>query len=1221
MADNNQNGQQTQNPNPNGNPLQQMKGGTYSLEQSLSIIAHAFESHPDALKDGFNFNITRESQSTVSDKSKWKFERNTRDSSGRSRATGNLLTDFENGIKDQLLSSIAGSNFKQGIQGALDTFAKEFGVQFKDLPNEFGRHLTKKAVDKLKDVKIGDKALGDVVKDKAGSAINALLDTVAKKGGENGGAARDALLKVGQSFLQNNGGNGALSDALSGILSKAGSSAATSAASSAASGVASGVVAEGAGATVAGGVVGGGTAAAGAGVAAGAGGTAAMSGLMTAATSLGPYGLLIAGIIFTLVKVFGPALKGLAEVIKSVGKSFTRDEELRKKRAENAQKRLEADMEWVAKRPFEILQEATEKWEETWDSSLRKIGQTQGYDKEAVYSLYESYAERLRSENLDAVINATDIVDKLTSVLDSGLSGKAAEEFAYAATKLNAAIPTQDFFGYVDTYASVAANALARGKSQSEALAEANAQLESFASNLLYSSRELAGGFSTGLKNGSELFKDAVQIAQTAKKYNAAADISGTLTSVSAIIGSVAPDLASSLVNNVVQAAIGGNNNSQLVALRSLAGINAGNTDFLRQMAEDPQKVFSNLFNTLADLQNMSPDNYMEVAEGLADVFGIDKAAFARVDFNYLAKAIDNMNTNNQSLEENLALLQSGQTTTSAEQLKAQEINRVILDEGLAYVIDSEAGRMVQEHMWDEQRANAMMNNTYAVDLQGSSLKLLEGIRQTITTLLNFLNPAGFIAKGVANMVQTISESVGNQQDLEEMLKLTAVGSNKTSFKNLTTRGKDLELVDSYIEMLGGSKGVWFMNALTKVSQFGANIGLSSSRFNEYNDTASGGLGGTLGAYTRTWFTSGLFDSMYDYAGKVVNSTIDTIKDTVNSALGKDPSASKYTWGVVGKSFAKAVQTSSWGLGGIGDILGTSVATPVQNALVDTNAKTQEFLDSAEEALANNAKLTFSEWLGTASNYGISNIEDALFDFGTTMDDVKNYFESHEARQGAIIEESRKQDEIDFRQETRDFWDYTSGTSGVFQTAMWMPFFGNGQKYDTRMTAVDTALSNVQAKLGSHENHTVIGGLEEISRKLGEDTNYTVISVLTAIESDISNTFVSSSSAFQKCMSDWISYIASKTEYNESISKSTAWSDLKAAEADRQNETNLALANALKVFSAEELQKLDPQLQTNALLGEIVVILEAIMQQNNNVAGGLSLIDTISALGLGMTTK
>jgi hypothetical protein len=38
------------------------------------------------------------------------------------------------------------------------------------------------------------------------------------------------------------------------------------------------------------------------------------------------------------------------------------------------------------------------------------------------------------------------------------------------------------------------------------------------------------------------------------------------------------------------------------------------------------------------------------------------------------------------------------------------------------------------------------------------------------------------------------------------------------------------------------------------------------------------------------------------------------------------------------------------------------------------------------------------------------------------------------------------------------------------------------------------------------------------------------------------------------------------------------------------------------------------------MLGKIIIILEAIMQQNNNYIGGFGLSDNISAIGLGMVT-
>ena len=64
----------------------------------------------------------------------------------------------------------------------------------------------------------------------------------------------------------------------------------------------------------------------------------------------------------------------------------------------------------------------------------------------------------------------------------------------------------------------------------------------------------------------------------------------------------------------------------------------------------------------------------MEVAEGLAEVFGVDMGALARVDFAALADSIQNMSVNSASLQENMELLQSGQSTLNADQQRYQEI-------------------------------------------------------------------------------------------------------------------------------------------------------------------------------------------------------------------------------------------------------------------------------------------------------------------------------------------------------------------------------------------------------------------------------------------------------------------------------------------------------------------------------------------------------------------
>ena len=1167
------------------------------LAKSLRIISSVLQQNPDA------FNLGRraptESQSNYTT-NKWKFSEE-KHSQPKYRSSGNILDDFENGIKEQLLDSLAGGSFKKGMQSALDTFAKEFGMDIRDLPRELGKKFTKEAVGAF-----SNSETGKAFKEQAKKLGNQALDNLFKNQGAKGDATKQSIKNVLGSFrnggkggiggqgglsLPNMGGKGGAGNLFTDLAGKYG-------------GKFGNVISKGAGML---GKAGSAIANSGAGKAIGGLATKAGGALATkvigAGASAGPWGLVIAAVAVVaakvLKKIFGPLFQGIGEMAKALGKSFNKEEEIRKKRLENAQQRMQDDVKWIVEQPFKILQEAAEKWADTWDANLAKIGQTQGYDKESVYALYESYAERLRKDNLGNIINATDIVEKLSSVLDSGLSGKAAEEFAYVATKLNAAIPTQDFFGYVDTYASIASNAIAQGQTQAQALALANSQLEDFANNLLYSSRELAGGFTTGLKNSSDLFSNAVKIAQSAKTNNAT-EISGALTSVSAIIGAVAPDLASSLVDNVVQAAIGGNNTSSLVALRSLAGVNAGNTEFLQAMAKDPKKIFSTLFSNLASMQSMSPANYMEVAEGLSDVFGIDKAALARVDFNYLAKAISAMNTNSRSLEENLSLLESGQTRTSKEQLRAQEINSIILEEGLAYVIDSEAGRMIQQHMWDEQLKNELVNSEYAVSLQGAALTFLEGIRKTITNILNFLNPIGFIAKGIANMVSTAAEAAGNEQDIAEILKLGAVGSNAKAFSNLTTRGKDLQLTTSLVEMMGGTKGIAALNWYAKGMQFNSLMLGGADTFNTLNDKID------------------IVGSLVNPIGSVIKSAqslSSAVTDVINHNKGI---TSRYEWNTVGKAFAQAIQATPMNSNSLlGSVINTAKSA-TQLALESSNKNFQDFLDSAQEA---SKTMSYDYWVASAKDKGISDFSEALKNYGKTEEEVRAYFEANQAQEGAKQETARKEDEQKFRDENRDFWDYSSGSTGVFQTAMWIPFFGSGQKYDTRMDAVDSALSNIRSRIGKNEKHTVISGLEEISRKLGEDNEFTVISVLSQIRSDISNTFVTKSSVFQKCLADWTRYIAESAEYSKSVSKSSAWSDFKNAEKDQQTEATLALANALAVFSADELKKMDPQLQANVLLGEILVILQTIMQQNNTTAGGLSLPDTLSALGFGMTFK
>lgn len=1104
------------------------------FERDVHIIAQSMlKQNPDlnSLR-----NSTRQSQSAISTNSKWTFGRNGLSNRSRS-SSGGILNDLEAGIRDELLRSITGGNFRRGMQGVMNEFTKKFGIQLRDLPYEYGKHLGKLAANtKLGKAITGklESAAGSLLgrvfgKESASSIINIFKNSAGGIGGGINGA----------NFAQGGMNNPQLTQ---------------------------------------------------------------LFGKMDKFFTSGGAGVGAAIAVFYIA--MKPLLQGIGDFIKAWGSALNREEDTRRKRLKNAQDRMQKDMEYLVKAPFEILENAAKEWEQTWDNNLAKVSLTQGYNKESTYALYSAVAEQLNAEGFGSTIAATAVINNLSKILDTGLSGAVAQAFAYESTILSSAIPTEDFTQYAATYAQIATDAMNSGLSQADAIDYANLQLEEFASNLLYSSRTLSGGFSTGLKDAQSLFQNAVEIAQTAKTHNVS-EISGTLTSVSAIIGAVAPDLAQGLVQNVVSAAIGGNDSS-IVALRSLAGINAGNTEFLRQMANDPQGVFVNIFRSLANMQNMSPANYMEVAEGLASVFGVDMKAFARVDFNQLADKISQMQVNQDSLAENIALLQSGQATMSTEQLKIQEINNVILEEGLAYVIDSEAGRMIQQNMWEEQRANALMENEYAVNLQGAALSLLEGMRHTVANILAFLNPIGWVADKVAQLAVTDMERREATRQIADVLERGAVGSNHIAFSNLTnTSGQDLHLVTSLVEMMGGKN-------LNNVIRNWADTGVSIAGI--IGNPALAAIGWLAGDNNGALNSSSSWNRAIDKVGGM---------DALFGDFLGAPGQTKFSNGLsiqslysgfnVGKSAAALLS---------GSANSATYSALTNNATAEAFAASKEslqaFIDSAATAAST---MTLDEYLATAADYGIANIDEALEDYGMSKEDLRGHFEGYQSGIGGTEKAAREQNIQDFIEENRGFWDYSGGTSGVFQTAMWLPFFGNGNKYDTRMDAVDSALSVIQYRIGMNESHTVIGGIEELSRKLGDDTEFTVLSVLGQMEHEIRTTFVDSSSAFQKCLADWTAYIASKEDYRSGVNLASSWNELKQAEGDRQNETLLALANAMNVFSADELQKLDPQLQTNALLGEIVIILQAIMQQNNNQAGGLGLIDTISALGLGMTTK
>ena len=1100
-------------------------------------------------------------QDRQSQRNGMRFEENSTSKAVRNyKRSGSIVGDIEQGIKDELMSSFKKSNLGKGLQGALDQFTKQFGFELKDLPHEYGKHLGNNLFKSLSKSKFGKD-----VSSKLGSVATKYIDGHFGKGTFSG--IKDIVKTYG------NGGQGGWLNTIADMAGKGGGKAGSQIANGALSGMDKAKL---------------------------------MQGVDSAAKGAGAVAI-IAYVAYKLVK---PLLEGIGNVIKAWGGALNREEDIRKKRLKNAQERLEKDIKSMAQLPFTILEEAAKKWEDTWDQNLDKVALTQGYTKENTYALYSSIAERLSKEALGSYIPATDVVNNLSQVLESGLSGKVAEEFAYQATKLNAEVPTENFIGYASTYAQIAAGQIAAGKSQQEALDYATSQLQLFASNLLSASRDLAGGFSTGLKDASSLFQSATEIVQTARSGNVAS-VSGTLTSISAVVGALAPDLASGLVNNVVQAAVGGNSDS-IVALRSLAGINASNTEFLQKLAEDPQGVFVRIFRGLGNLQGLSSENYMERAEGLSSIFGVDMKALARVDFNNLATQISQMQVNDSALRENVGLLVTGQATTSAAQARYQEINQQILNDGLAYVIDSEYGRMVQQHMWEEQLANELENTTYAVDLQGAGLSFLEGLRHAVANILNFLNPIGFLASKITDLAATREEAKMNDKLVRKLLEANKVGGgNYTAFNNLTTRGTDLGLTTRLKQAMGTDKSaLWNAAAKLKTNM--------NKGFAWYTNPALAILGKEIEDLGGGSIYGGSdWNTAVDRVGGLAGGAGPNLSATASKAIS---AYAGFLNTGVGKSVLSLTSGSSKSLAAIDRQINAAASSNTDAAL---KRRTQEWFDSAKKAAGKYNPLTgkvegatsFDEWYSSYSKYGIANADEALSVYGKSKEEARSYFESLQGQQGATAENARKEDQDRFRNDIRTYWNFKDGT---YQTVIWNPFItsyidpffapGSG-RYDVTMNLVNTALTNIQAK-----QDTIIG-------QIGEAKEYTVIGALGTLINQIQTTFVSKNSEFQRSLAGWLAYISSKESYQTGLVADNirAWSDMAKAKDDEGKQASLALANALNEFTAKQIQELDPQLQANVLLGKIVIILEAIMQQNNSVGGGLSLIDTLSALSVGKT--
>lgn len=839
---------------------------------------------------------------------------------GRGGQTADPTKAFLDGLTQQLLKSLGRGDVEKQMTKSLQEVAKRLGTTVEDVPNALGAQIGKA----FSDTSWGKKLSQRVDK----NAENYFM-----------GISKSAITKWGNSKISGKHGEN-IANALT--YSSKGSSGAENAVKSDGSGVDS-LVDKGVSKAVK--------------------GVAESLGMGEVIDLLGPImeGVNLMGTAMTPFQAIAPLVESIFGAIGTLSKIFNKDTAMDEQRVKNAQERYRQDIETIVKTPFDILEDAANKVMDAWDGAIRVINQTQGYNKASLQALMSDYAQRLRAEGLTNVVSGADITSNLQSVLQAGLLGKVAEEFAYQATILKAAIPTQDFFSYASTYASIAANAMQAGKSQADALALANDELKQFASNVLYSNRVLSGGFTTGLQNASGLFDLAARIVNSAHNGNVS-NVSGVLTAVAGVVGAVAPDLAGGLTSVLETLTLGGNSGTA-TALRSLAGINASNTEFLQAFVKNPQGIIANIFSGLSQYQTMSEGNYMEVAEGLAGVFGIDKSALARVDFASLAQAVRDMSVNNKSLDENMSLLQSGQSTLTSDQQRYQQINEFMINEGLSLVLDNEAGRAIQQHMWQEQLANQMMEATYGVDLHGTALDLLQSVRSTLKNVVSLLVPWAGTVKSAVNLSTTLAQTADKGTSIRQILKAGAVGTNyDKELYTLTTRGvQNLGLIGDLQSLWGIKSGLH--TAANVASAIDSAIGL--------NDFSK-------------------WKSVF-----ITNGTPST-------------KSSMYRWGNIPKSLRSALAVRK------ANIIPISSGNAEDMAAVRLQNNVDAFLASMSSAVQSN--MTYQEWLNTSSKYGLdhSTLAESLSKVGQTMANVEEAFSDSQTERDRVKAQERQEKEVKF---------------------------------------------------------------------------------------------------------------------------------------------------------------------------------------------------------------
>ena len=328
---------------------------------------------------------------------------------------------------------------------------------------------------------------------------------------------------------------------------------------------------------------------------------------------------------------------------------------------------------------------------------------------------------------------------------------------------------------------------------------------------------------------------------------------------------------------------------------------------------------------------------------------------------------------------------------------------------------------------------------------------------------------------------------------------------------------------------------------------------------------------------------------------------IDFAANNISTSLytGADMPDSKYSWGSSGKSVLDTFSNYS-----PTDSLVSSVVQSASSAIQEsTNSQLSSWISTMSNFIGDG--LSFADWYATASDYGFSDVSSALEQAGYTQSDLENAYMTSASNQAAQIAAQRSAMEQQFYQEGTTWLTQTYPTDKEAWNVKYDTNVANwNTKYDTKTAEWATLYSNTVQSFTEHLDLQMLTW-QEMYVEYTEQTQKLIKQGNESFDENFVNGF----------LYDWRDYyIGNHTHYREATNFDSSLRTINS-EKTQTGEAVLALAQTL-TKNYEDLA--DPQVQTNVLLGQIVIILQAILTAQQS-GSGLSLPTALSALGLNIT--